>query len=282
MNYLEVRPSKLLEPYINCFWYYQGVEGRVLEDCTFPDGSIEVIFNISTDVQKSFNGDLFHKNPEVEIVGQFSSPYYVSCKGENRFLGIRFYPHTFCFFSKTPLHEINNCSVAAEDLLGKGFKEAYCLIQDKNNLHHSISVLENLLLRKIIEGRNDTKFEIVNYAIDKFFSESRTLSVDEILKTCHINARYLQRIFLERVGCSPKLLAKIIRFQKTFAYLNSNTLSLTRIAYECGYFDQAHFIRDFRQFTRMTPSAYHHMNHPINNHFLSSENLSYLYAKHKW
>ncbi|MBC8082760.1 MAG: AraC family transcriptional regulator [Hymenobacter sp.] len=91
-----------------------------------------------------------------------------------------------------------------------------------------------------------------------------------------ISGRYLERLFGQAVGVSPKYFCRIIRFQQTFRWLE-RTDSLTAVAATCGYYDQAHFIRDFRHFTGTTPSAFRRASGPISTAFLAETSSSYLY-----
>jgi AraC-like DNA-binding protein len=71
-----------------------------------------------------------------------------------------------------------------------------------------------------------------------------------------ITSRYLQKLFVQYTGLTPKLYSKIHRFQNSLQLVIRNESPLTAIAYDCGYFDQSHFIREFKSFTGITPSGY--------------------------
>jgi AraC-like DNA-binding protein len=78
-----------------------------------------------------------------------------------------------------------------------------------------------------------------------------------------MSPRYLQRLFLQYTGVTPKLYHKINRFQLSLKLVAKKDSSLTSIAYDCGYFDQSHFIREFKSFTGVTPSAYTAEAYPV-------------------
>ncbi|MBD1362717.1 helix-turn-helix transcriptional regulator [Mucilaginibacter sp. ZT4R22] len=79
-------------------------------------------------------------------------------------------------------------------------------------------------------------------------------NINAVASRYGISSRYLQTIFLNYSGLSPNLFTKIARFQKSLSLVAGTELSLTTIAYECGYFDQSHFIKDFKFFTGSAPS----------------------------
>jgi transcriptional regulator GlxA family with amidase domain len=66
----------------------------------------------------------------------------------------------------------------------------------------------------------------------------------------------MQRLFLRQVGVSPKLLCRIVRFQRIFAAWRADPSSLARVALECGYFDQSHLVRDFHDFAGAPPAGF--------------------------
>jgi len=89
-----------------------------------------------------------------------------------------------------------------------------------------------------------------------------------IARMHNITPRYLQKLFYSHTGLSPKSYNKINRFQLSLQLIAKNNQPFTSIAYDCGYFDQSHFIRDFKSFTGVTPSYY------LVNEFPISEILS--------
>jgi AraC-like DNA-binding protein len=78
-----------------------------------------------------------------------------------------------------------------------------------------------------------------------------------------ITARYMQQLFVHYTGLTPKIYSQINRFQKSLQLVTEGDASLTSIAYECGYADQSHFIREFKTFTGYTPSRYSIENSPV-------------------
>jgi transcriptional regulator GlxA family with amidase domain len=88
-------------------------------------------------------------------------------------------------------------------------------------------------------------------------------NVEAIALRHRISSRYLRKLFLQYTGVTPKLYNKINRFQLSLQLVSESQSSLTSIAYDCGYADQSHFIRDFRSFTGFPPSAYSPQAYPV-------------------
>jgi AraC-like DNA-binding protein len=123
------------------------------------------------------------------------------------------------------------------------------------NTNNRIEIIEDYFLEKL---KNKTTIDkIVKSTIDALFSTGGSTPINAILKDELNKRRQLERKFFKQVGMSPKQLGKVIRLQTALKMLLSQqTESLTSIAYESEYYDQAHFIKDFKEFTGTTPKDF--------------------------
>ena len=118
-----------------------------------------------------------------------------------------------------------------------------------------IKIVETFLLNKINEKA--TIDNIVKSTIDTLFLTNGNSSISTILKENLSKRRQLERNFMKQIGISPKQLGKVIRLQTALKMLlNHKTETLTQIAYENEYYDQAHFIKDFKEFTGTNPKEF--------------------------
>ena len=121
--------------------------------------------------------------------------------------------------------------------------------------HDELILIYWFLLKKLADKRIIDK--IVISTIETIFNTNGQFSVNEFSKSNNINRRQLARKFSSAIGLSPKQLAKTIRIQATLkVLLNEQITSLTDLAYENEYFDQAHFIKEFKEFTGLTPKEF--------------------------
>lgn len=124
-------------------------------------------------------------------------------------------------------------------------------------LQEQLSLLDAFLLKRFATSqRKKNKFEVANNVIAEFKEVDLFENMEGIASRYGISARYLHKLFVEFTGLNPKLYHKINRFQKSLMLTGKQEESLTSIAYLCGYFDQSHFVRDFRFFTEGVPSAF--------------------------
>ena len=123
------------------------------------------------------------------------------------------------------------------------------------NAEQRIEKIESFLLGKLNDQKTINK--IVKSTIDSLLSTNGSASITSILKDEPSKRRQLERNFKKQIGLSPKQLGKVIRLQTALKMLlNQQSESLTDIAYKSEYFDQAHFIKDFKEFTGINPKEF--------------------------
>ena len=111
----------------------------------------------------------------------------------------------------------------------------------------------------------------VDLAVDLIFAKHGMTTVSTITKSIGIGERQLENLFRKYVGLSPKFFMRIIRFNYIFKLVQDNHQSWSSLAYEASYFDQSHFIRNFRDFTGENPSDYSFDEMNIANFFLQKK-----------
>jgi transcriptional regulator GlxA family with amidase domain len=112
--------------------------------------------------------------------------------------------------------------------------------------------VENFLTTCVTSAEHDSRLMML---AGKIVDSGGQVSVDQLASDAGISSRQLERRFLREVGIGPKLLGRIIRFQQVFRAVEQCDATWSAIAVECGYYDQAHLIRDFNQFAQQTPAV---------------------------
>ena len=97
----------------------------------------------------------------------------------------------------------------------------------------------------------------IDEAIKLIRNSKGQIAIEEIAEKVFLTKRTLERKFLETVGTSPKIFSRITRFLNICHHLEEHkNKTLTQLTYECGYYDQAHFNRDFKEFSGFTPKDF--------------------------
>jgi AraC-like DNA-binding protein len=240
-------PSPALQPYIKHFLIIeceQGMVNRIL-----PDTSIVIAFRLRGQVSYSDNGAT-HKIAQSVISGIRDSSRLVDYAKDTTNLLVIFKEGGAAAFFKEPLHELGSISVSLDHLVQRG---KVCAIEEElaaaDNNNQRILIVERFLLSELKKTQSDA---LVSEAIKKIKLSKGDIKVKELLASLPISRDPFEKRFRKITGTSPKHFAAIIRL-KNLIENYTDAISFTEAAYSAGYYDQAHFIKDFRAFTGQTP-----------------------------
>ena len=257
MNYQEIQPGERLKPYVKCYYYSETVSDIAFEDKAYATGCIELMFNLGEGKWQTDAGDGFTTTPLVELWGQIIRPLTFRSLGKNTMFGIRFFPHTAFIFVDEVIERLNDKVSDLSLIQGNTIHSLHSKLLDAKSLGDRIHLLEEFLLDKLIHSEKKIKkIDLIKDAMSELSKDDFFDNIDNIAARYGITSRYLQKLFLQHTGLTPKLYSKINRFQNSLVLVAQKNASLTSIAYECGYFDQSHFIKEFRSFTGQTPSSF--------------------------
>ena len=256
MNYQTFEPSKDLSSLVKCYWTLESPKEETPEKQTIvPDGCMEMIFHYG-DLYKQCTDNGSIVQPRCFVIGQLTQPLEIEPTGETGIFSVRFHPEGFLPFATVPIKEMENKAVPLEKLFGKDGQEIEQKLLNTISTSERINLIETFLLSRLAD--TETIDRIIKSTVETILTANGQLSVDELSRQTNINRRQLERKFSSIIGLSPKQLSKTIRLQATLKMLlNKKFTSLTALAYEGEYYDQAHFIKDFREFTGMTPKEFY-------------------------
>ena len=265
MNFKEILPNQQLRPYIKGFYLYNSGTDSSFDDIVFPSGNMEVIFNMGEGIWKTKKDNNFYTTPPIEFWGQLTRPLAVKSAGKNTMLGIRFHPYSAAYFFKEDVSVLNNEIIHAADLFGASIKTLHAQLLALDDLHERIVLIEAYLLKRLaVSEKQHSKIKFIGNIADSLKPGTDNEKIISISVRHNISSRYLNQLFIQYTGLAPKLFCKINRFQYSLQLINNNEDKLTGIAYDAGYFDQSHFIREFKMFTGITPTSFSAMTLPVN------------------
>lgn len=271
MNYQTFEPCHDLKTLVKCYWTLESLKEKSPEKQTIvPDGCIEMIFHYR-DVYKQYieNGKSIIQ-PRCFVIGQLTRPLVIKPTGETGIFSVRFHPNGFLPFATVPIKETENTAVSMEKLFGKDGLEIEKEILNANSTFDRIKLIETFLFNRLTD--TETIDLIVKSTVETILTANGQLSVNELSEQLNINRRQLVRKFSSAIGLSPKQLSKTIRLQATLKMLlNKKFTSLTALAYENEYYDQAHFIRDFKELTGYTPKEFYGNNLKMSSLFYGTD-----------
>ncbi|WP_434036275.1 AraC family transcriptional regulator [Formosa sp. 4Alg 33] len=257
MNYQTFEPHSDLKSLVSCYWTLEvPKQCEPQKQRIVPDGCIELAFILGDDIKRYTSEKDFIIQPRAMVLGQTIEPFYIEPTGFVKTFAIRFYPYGFANFVSVPISNLANKETPINLLLEvENADELEQKIIKSENTEQRISIIENFLLDRL--NNEKTIDRIVKNTIDSLISANGSTSINSILKDDLSKRRQLERNFKKQIGVSPKQLGKVIRLQTALKMLlNQKSKNLTDIAYESKYFDQAHFIKDFREFVGINPKEF--------------------------
>lgn len=270
LSYAQYTPSNTLANYIECYWIYKAPFASMPAiERLIPGGRIEIIVNLGNPMQFVMPGNLSNGKVVIDthIMGQRNQIYYTKQHGNTDLIGVRFKPGGIAAFTRLPAAELLNQLLPAEYVFGNALKDWKERMREKISDSDKIHLLDQLIIQ-IFKGIT-TDWAPCNKIVD-IVRKGGPIPINDL---CNENESYykkMERSFLKYVGYTPKHYYRIVRFNRALRYMTSKK-SLTSICYDCDYYDQSHFIKDFRQFTGTTPK-----------HFLAETNtISGFLIKHQ-
>lgn len=254
MQYREIKTKPPLSRCIECFWTLESdtpSEPNQAERI-LPDGCVELILNFGAEFSQHTDNGAKVRQPRNFLVGQMTGPILISPTGLVQLLGIRFHPGGTYPFFRIPMDELTDRVVELGSFAGNLERELLAVSRDLPSLSTKIAAVEDMLVSWLLRGKNDSW--LLGLAA-KIVDRGGLISVDQLATEAGVSGRQLERRFLREVGVGPKLLCRILRFQQVFRAVECRDVAWAPLAVECGYYDQAHLIRDFNRFAQQTPSV---------------------------
>ena len=272
MNYQVYTPSPELQAFVKCFWTLHDdvIVEKPVKQRVLPDGCMEMIFHYGDLYQQYFEDGSSIIQPKSFVFGQITGYIEIAPRGATGLVAARFLPDGLTPFLKIPVSSLANRAVAIDEIFGEKGKHLEANVIAATNDEDRIKLIESFLLSRLVDPQ--TINTITKNCVDIIFQSQGQLDVVELAEKLKINRRNIERKFVAAIGMSPKQLSRVVRLQATLKMLDQKNFSnLTSLAYENGYYDQAHFIKDFKEFTGMSPKSFFSENLKLAALFASGE-----------
>ena len=252
-------PQPPLSNFVDLLWFYDGYSpGPHSKERLMPDGSIELVINLKDDEARIYdreNLDKCTRLPGALLCGPHSSFFVIDTAQQASVIGIHFKPGGAFPFFKMPACELHNLHVSLEDLWGHQSGLLRERLLEAPTPEKKIHLLEQCLLEHAFKPLE--RHKSVDCALGLFRNIHTAPAMAELADQIGISSRRFIQLFSNEVGLTPKLFARVRRFQQVLRKIRSGMdFSWVDMAASCGYFDQAHFIRDFKEFSGINPTAY--------------------------
>ncbi len=219
-----------------------------------PDGHFEFIFQIRGEFDHLTNGKDWVQRPRLFIGGLHNKSFVVNPKDcSSRLISVRIKAHEARNFLPGSLHHYKNSIVDLEDLYARN----QVAILDELNPGKSTADSLKIVRRFLTSVYNNPESSPVDHLLQLIEHTRGDLRLEDMTECTGLSAAQIRKRFTEQVGMSPKEYARIVRFNHVAKHIQYHSQdSLTEIAYALGYYDQAHFIKDFRTITGISPKVF--------------------------
>ncbi|QEC65640.1 helix-turn-helix domain-containing protein [Mucilaginibacter ginsenosidivorans] len=245
-------PADSLKPFVKTFLVIESTRATVNK--LLPDTSIVLAFRLGGKITDESAGN-DRRLPASVITGLRRSPRFLSYADKTACLLVIFKEGGAAAIFKEPLHELFSKSVPLDDLVPRSQLQ---LIEEQMNAARDnkkrVAIAERFLLSGLHSGQPDM---LVNRAMQKIKLVNGNIKVRGLAGDMAISLDAFEKRFRRVAGISPKQFADTVRMRHLIGQLSAPE-SLTRIALDAGYFDQAHFNKDFRSFTGVAPQQFFH------------------------
>jgi AraC-like DNA-binding protein len=250
-------PPAPLDKYIEAIWLIEGYVLPHAFERVLPNGDMSIVINLAEDSTRAYASNDLTRCERLSgaiVCGPRARCAIVDTAELWDTMGVHFKPGGAFPFFNLPAEELQNAHVGLNELWGT---QGRCL---RERLLEALSpeakfrVMENALLRRIAQPRDGHR--AVRYALSRF-RRSPHDSISSVIEEVGLSQRRFIRVFAHEVGLTPKLYCRVHRFQKAIAKtFVQRRFDWAELALECGYFDQAHFVHDFTEFSGLTPTSY--------------------------
>lgn len=249
------KPAFPLSQYVERIWKSTSSGVPSSRQRIYPDGAMALVIHLKKPAMTFFIDDEPQTVRVPLLAGPYSKSFYVDPAQSTAVLGVLFRPGAAHMFFPVAAHELHNMDIALSDLYPDDAERLLDEICTATGDQAQFLAVERYLCEKLTDA--SPIHPAVSYAVDELSREGGVRSIRRIqLDTGLCHTRFIQ-LFHEHVGLTPKLFSRVRRFRAVTDRIEKGMpVNWAGLAADCGYFDQAHLIRDFRAFAGITPLEY--------------------------
>lgn len=239
-RYQEFRPSPRFASHIECFWLHSSDE-PVPCFHVMPDGCADIIFERPGGT----------RGRGLIAVGTMTQAHSFALRARQFSLGVRFHPGMASRFLRVAGPEILDGFIALEDTWGAARTRHLAeQLAESRSPREAIARIEAAL-------GEPPALDPIEQAIAWLVNNRGQIPVEDLADSASLSPRQFRRICFERTGLRPKRLARVLRFRQALAHTSEERPGdWAQVALDCGYYDQAHLINEFREFSGFAPGEF--------------------------
>ncbi|WP_421764403.1 DUF6597 domain-containing transcriptional factor [Ekhidna sp.] len=249
MYFESFTPSDFLKSIVKEYWIYENDDPKRVQQKIIPDGFSEIIIHYGDPYRINLSGQ-WEEQSSILFSSQISKYFFLENTARSGMLGIKLYPWAFFELFQ---QDVSNFTDKVEDIQTLLSAKADGLKMISNSGHEAIHHAENWLSKHLSTIQIQEK---TRSSVTAIFESHGLIDIAILAKDINLSTRQFERHFKKVIGLTPKFYCRIIRFNYIFEVIKEQSSSWIRTALQSGYFDQSHFIKNFKEFTGEEPSKY--------------------------
>jgi AraC-like DNA-binding protein len=267
MAFTTIVPSAPLQNAISMIWDWHVEPGTFTLERIMPQPGSGLIINLLEDQTRVYSDDAerrCERSPGSVFSGQFTRSFIIDSAEQVAVMGVAFHPGGACALLRERMDLLGNRHTAFDDLVGASGRALRERLLHTPTPHARIGVLESWLRARC---SGVVLHPAVGFALDALGKSPQIQRVGALVAATGLSTRRFGTLFREQVGVGAKQFARMQRFRAVLASVQcGRRVEWARVAADCGFHDQPHLVREFREFAGMTPTAYVAQRGPYVNH----------------
>jgi AraC-like DNA-binding protein len=246
----------VLQPFVKtiCTMENRGGGSGLSRFRVLPDTCLELFVNYVETGPTQIGDRSVSGKTRSYIVARMNNYLDVHSPGAIGFVSVCFYPGKARQFFPIPMKETATSPLVLKDIMHDFSLSLEEAVAEADSNEERVKHLQDFLVNLLMKNSHPDK--AVDYCVNQINYHRGQLSITSLAREAGISNRQLVRRFNEQIGISPKEFARVTKFIHSLHVLKSYPqMNLTQIAYESGYYDQAHFIHDYQEFAGYSPGT---------------------------
>ena len=261
MIFLEHAPGPPLNRFVRMLWYARAPQANHSRERILPTGNTQVILNLARDYLLDCpEGEPQRRSPGAAVIGARSIYEIVDTSDMADLIGLVFEPGGLPAFAGDRADLFSNRGVDLEEVWGAQVRGLRDRLRELATPEARLLCLEGFLagrFRARMERARPMHHCAVEYALSQFARQPSVVTVRDVARSTGWSERRFSQVFREEVGLSPKVWCRVQRFQGAVAQLHAGVdVPWSKLALDCGFYDQSHFANEFRAFSGVDVTTY--------------------------
>ncbi len=268
MVFLIHKPTGFLSQFIESIAFFEYLTPGYEAEKLLPEGYQDLIIDLTERPKYIFDNHTLVKKQKCTsswLSGARKKLITIDAGGVNSsMMVIRFHQGAAYHFSHFPLEEITDQVIDTDLLFGSSINDLRDEILNIEGSANKFRVVEEYFYQRLLKLEIP---DVVSYGIQVLASNPTEKTIKQISDKCGYSQKHLIHLFKKHLGLTPKALQRIQRFQQVLTELeSSNSINWSQLSLDCGYYDQAHFINEFKYYSGLNPEKYMVEKGPILNY----------------